>query len=360
MTNRLHNYEIIKKLGAGAHGEVYLVKHLVTFHYYCLKKMKINRQHVKEVELLSQFKHPNIIEYYEYFYIDNYMYIIMAYANQGDLQQQIDYYKQQGLYFKTTQIIDWFVQLALAIKHLHDRKIIHRDIKASNIFLTSKHLIKLGDFGIAKTLQSTLSNCYTQVGTPYYLSPEICQNQPYNHKSDIWALGVLLFYMMTLEYPFQANNLAALVYNIVNFKGKGIKGKGKDKTSLLDHAAFQYYPIELRQLVQNLLHYNPNQRLNINQILNLNFIQCHIARFLTHHKVIEEFSHTMLRHHDQKPTFLQQQYQQNIHQIEKYRDLWTYQNNCRQAQRNKAKNDQRRRSSAGPPSEDQSRRRRRR
>jgi NIMA (never in mitosis gene a)-related kinase len=83
--------------------------------------------------------------------------------------------------------------MCLAMKHVHDRKIIHRDIKGQNIFLTKNNIIKLGDFGIAKILNKTMEKARTVVGTPYYLSPEIIESKPYSFKSDIWSLGVLLY-----------------------------------------------------------------------------------------------------------------------------------------------------------------------
>lgn len=78
------------------------------------------------------------------------------------------------------------------MKHVHDRKILHRDLKTQNIFLTSNGMIKVGDFGIAKVLSNTKELARTQIGTPYYFSPEICNGRPYNNKSDVWSLGVVL------------------------------------------------------------------------------------------------------------------------------------------------------------------------
>lgn len=83
--------------------------------------------------------------------------------------------KELGVLFSERQILTWFVQMALALKHVHDRKILHRDLKTQNIFLTSKGEIKIGDFGIARVLQHTYDCANTAIGTPYYLSPEICQ-----------------------------------------------------------------------------------------------------------------------------------------------------------------------------------------
>jgi NIMA (never in mitosis gene a)-related kinase len=103
----------------------------------------------------------------------------------------------------------------LAIKHIHDRKIIHRDLKAENIFLTKRRICKLGDLGVARVMNSTQSKAYTVVGTPYYMSPEVIQSNPYDRKSDIWSLGVLLYQLCTLKIPFPGNNLIAITKRIM-------------------------------------------------------------------------------------------------------------------------------------------------
>ena len=105
--------------------------------------------------------------------------------------------------------------MCLAIKHCHDRKILHRDLKTANIFLTKKEFVKLGDFGIARVLSNTRSNAKTVVGTPYYLSPEIIESSPYSFKSDIWSLGVILYEMCALVPPFNAQSLHQLAQRII-------------------------------------------------------------------------------------------------------------------------------------------------
>ena len=96
------------------------------------------------------------------------------------------------------------IQICFALKHIHDKKIIDRDLKSQNIFLTKKGLVKLGDFGVAKNLQNIWKKASTLIGTPYYLSPEIVMSKPYSFKSDIWSLGVLLYEMTSLKMPFDA------------------------------------------------------------------------------------------------------------------------------------------------------------
>lgn len=95
----------------------------------------------------------------------------MEYAECGDLAKTIQARKPQKTYLSETQILDWFTQICLAIKHVHDRKILHRDIKGQNIFISQNNSLKLGDFGIARVLNRTIDKARTVVGTPYYLSP---------------------------------------------------------------------------------------------------------------------------------------------------------------------------------------------
>ena len=123
----------------------------------------------------------------------------------GDLSDKIR--QRRGVCFPESQILDWFTQICLAMKHVHDRKILHRDLKSSNIFMTKSGFCKLGDFGIAKTLNNTRENARTMVGTPYYIPPELIEGQPYSFKADIWSLGIILYELCALKPPFQADSL---------------------------------------------------------------------------------------------------------------------------------------------------------
>lgn len=111
-------------------------------------------------------KHPNIVAYEESFEANGSLCIVMDYCDAGDLYKKIN--DQKGKLFLEDQILNWFVQLCLGLKHVHDRKILHRDIKSQNIFLTKSGVVKLGDFGIARVL-NRWANVNTAVGQQFSL-----------------------------------------------------------------------------------------------------------------------------------------------------------------------------------------------
>lgn len=142
----------------------------------------------------------------------------MEYCEVGDLAYHIKKKKKEGVPFTEEEILNWFIQISISLEYIHGRKILHRDIKSQNIFLTSNNTVKLGDFGISKLLETTCEAAMTVVGTPYYMSPEVCENKPYTYKSDVWALGCVLYELCTLQHAFAADNLLGLVYKIVQGK----------------------------------------------------------------------------------------------------------------------------------------------
>lgn len=169
------------------------------------------------------------------------------------------------IYFRESQILDWFVQICLALKYVHDRKILHRDLKTQNIFLTSKGEIKIGDFGIARVLQSTYDYAQTAIGTPYYLSPEICQEKPYNQKSDIWSLGCILYEIITLKHAFDATSMKALVFKI-------LRGSYPEIPKI--------YSQELKDLISEMLTKEPSKRPSIKKILEKDFLASRIPKLV--------------------------------------------------------------------------------
>ena len=189
----------------------------------------------------------------------------MDFADGGDLYTKIAQSKKLGKLFEEEQVIDWFLQICLALKHIHSRRILHRDLKTQNIFLTSKGEVKIGDFGIARILQHTYDLVHTAIGTPYYLSPEICQEKPYNQKSDIWSLGCILYEMLTLRHAFDANSMKGLVLKILKGSYPAIPSN---------------YSEDVKALVSDLLTKDPSKRPSIRQILEKPFLKSRINNLI--------------------------------------------------------------------------------
>lgn len=256
MAPSVRDYTVVKKLGAGSFGTVMLVEK--GGRQYCMKKVDVRRMTQKErqaakdeAKILHRLEHPNIVQYVEQFIDGGTLCIVMELAEDGDLHARLK--KQRGKLLSEATILDWFVQICLALQHCHQQHILHRDIKTQNIFTKSDgRIIKVGDFGISKVLEATCEMARTKVGTPYYLSPEICLGRRYDHKSDIWSLGVLLYELTTLRYPFTGTSMGELTRKIT-------RGKFAPPPS--------HFGADLRELIKDMLCTSPEKRPSIDEIL---------------------------------------------------------------------------------------------
>ncbi|XP_032878159.1 serine/threonine-protein kinase Nek5-like isoform X3 [Amblyraja radiata] len=281
----MDKYDVIRQIGKGAFGKAFLVKDKGHSTQVVIKEIKTAKMRqkekeasFKEVTLLEKMKHPNIVTFVDSFEERQNLYIVMEYCDGGDLMQRVN--MQHGVRFDEEQILDWFVQICLGLKHIHDRKVLHRDIKAQNIFLCNNgNTAKLGDFGIARMLNNTMELAHTCIGTPYYLSPEICENRPYNNKTDIWSLGCVLYELSTLCHPFEGNNLHQLVVKICRGHYAPI------------HPGYTY---DMKILLAQLFKVNSRDRPSINSILKKRFLEKRIGRYLSPELLKEEFSHTVI------------------------------------------------------------------
>lgn len=220
-------------LGRGSFGTVYLISIRPSvvgngiIHRRVLKEILINDEEQcyharKEVQILSQLHHPNIIQYFDSFEAPGggdvstgrMLCIAMEFCSGGDLVGIIA--RRRGIPFPEEQVLNWFKQLVSALDHLHQRKILHRDVKTGNIFANADaSVLKLGDFGNARLLERNSQMANTCVGTPNYLSPEICGRREYSYKTDIWSLGCVLYQLLTLRPPFSGRNIHHLLTQIL-------------------------------------------------------------------------------------------------------------------------------------------------
>ena len=289
------NYKVLQQLGEGSFGKAFLCEKDSDGSLCVIKQILIEGMNEKEKadvlnesNILAKLDHPNIIKFYDVFESKkpkHMINIVTEYADGGDLSEKIKERKNKNGNFTESEILDYFTQICLAIRHIHEKKIIHRDLKSGNIFLMKNGFVKLGDFGIAKNFQRTIDKAKTMVGTPYYLSPEIIESKPYDSKSDIWSLGVLLYEMMTFKMPFNANSLASLIIKIT--RGNYIPPP-------------VIYTKDLRELVSKCLTLDPKNRPTIKEILGMPFIKFHIKSFLDEAQYNKEFSKTITKKYKEK------------------------------------------------------------
>ena len=255
----MSDFQIMSKLGEGAYSTVFKVKRNVDNKIYALKKVKLlnlsekeKENSLNEVRILASVKSNFVVSYKEAFFDekDNTLCIVMEFADRGDLFQKIVEHKKSAKFFEESDIWRIFIQLVKGLKALHDLKILHRDMKSANVFLFSNGSAKLGDLNVSKVARRGLG--YTQTGTPYYASPEVWKDQPYDNKSDVWSLGCVLYEMITLRPPFRAKDMEGLFNKVC----KGQYSKIPDRFS-----------DDLFQVIQFLLQVNSSSRPSCEQIL---------------------------------------------------------------------------------------------
>jgi len=267
----MNDFQIISKLGEGAYSTVFKVRRNIDNKIYALKKVKLlnlsekeKENSLNEVRILASVKSNFVVSYKEAFFDekDNTLCIIMEFADRGDLYQKIVQHKKSAILFEESDIWRIFIQLVKGLKSLHDLKILHRDMKSANVFLFSNGSAKLGDLNVSKVAKRGLG--YTQTGTPYYASPEVWKDKPYDNKSDVWSLGCVLYEMITLRPPFRAQNMEGLYNKVCKGQFSRIPDKFSD---------------DLYKVVQFLLQVNPISRPSCEQILNHPIIQKRIEYF---------------------------------------------------------------------------------
>ncbi|XP_058289696.1 serine/threonine-protein kinase Nek11 isoform X2 [Hylobates moloch] len=259
-------YVLQQKLGSGSFGTVYLVSDKKAKRGEELKVLKeisvgeLNPNETVqanlEAQLLSKLDHPAIVKFHASFVEKDNFCIITEYCEGRDLDDKIQEYKQAGKIFPENQIIEWFIQLLLGVDYMHERRILHRDLKSKNIFLKN-NLLKIGDFGVSRLLMGSCDLATTLTGTPHYMSPEALKHQGCDTKSDIWSLACILYEMCCMTHAFAGSNFLSMVLKIVE----------GDTPSLPER-----YPKELNAIMESMLNKNPSLRPSAIEILKIPYI----------------------------------------------------------------------------------------
>ncbi|XP_068944493.1 serine/threonine-protein kinase Nek11 [Petaurus breviceps papuanus] len=270
-------YVLQQKLGSGSFGTVYLVSDKKAKHGEELKVLKeISVGDLKpnetvqanlEAQLLSKLDHPAIVKFHASFVERDNFCIITEYCEGRDLDCKIQEYREAGNTFPENQIMEWFIQLLLGVDYMHERRILHRDLKSKNIFLKN-NLLKIGDFGVSRLLMGSCDLATTFTGTPYYMSPEALKHQGYDTKSDIWSLACILYELCCMSHAFTGHNFLSIVLKIVEGDTPSLPAR---------------YPEKLNAIMQSMLNKSPSLRPSAIEILKIPYIdeqlQCMMCKY---------------------------------------------------------------------------------
>ena len=268
-----NKYTLLNKLGSGQFGSVYRIDDADVTRINDVQRIKVLKfisiddvmldetiDAVKEARFLSKLNCPFILSFHDSFIEDSMFCIVTEYCEGGDLEMFIKHKRLSQQQIDITTVLDWYLQLVIALNYIHQKKIIHRDLKTRNVFLR-RNRVKLGDFGISRMMRSYSEYASTFAGTPYYMSPEVLKQEGYNFKSDIWSLGCIFYELLMLDRPFTGKSIMSLLYEILE----------ADPPQL---------PITLSLHIRNLskimLEKDPMLRPSAYEILQLSFLQTHV------------------------------------------------------------------------------------
>ncbi|TPX56203.1 hypothetical protein PhCBS80983_g04689 [Powellomyces hirtus] len=259
-SNRIEDYEIGEMLGRGGFGFVHraVSKHAGTYGQEVAIKMidkrlmkaaNMTRRVANEVEVHWQLRHPSILELYNYFEDQSYVYLVMEICQNGELYQ---YIHKRKCPLTEPEARGAIAQIVRGLLYLHANGIIHRDLKLSNLLLTENFDVKIADFGLAVKLNALDGEQKTMCGTPNYISPEIVSRLPYGLTSDVWSLGCMVVTVLTGTPPFESKAVKSTL----------------DKVSRVEYTLPAHLSSDARDLVHRLLQKDPKKRLALQRVLS--------------------------------------------------------------------------------------------
>ena len=210
--NIFDKYEIVTQIGAGGYARCLKVKNKITNQYFACKELQKNKLSdynslKREISIMIQLDHPNIIKLYEYYETETFIYLIMELCTGGELFDTIIERTESGKPFTEKEAAVIFKQMMSAINYCHSNKIVHRDLKPENLLLLNKEEnspIKVIDFGMSVIYKD--NDCmYERVGTAYYIAPEVLDGF-YDEKCDIWSAGIILYILLCGYPPFNGDD----------------------------------------------------------------------------------------------------------------------------------------------------------
>eukprot|EP00931_Biecheleriopsis_adriatica_P089809 TRINITY_DN6388_c0_g1_i1.p1 TRINITY_DN6388_c0_g1~~TRINITY_DN6388_c0_g1_i1.p1 ORF type:complete len:1021 (+),score=225.65 TRINITY_DN6388_c0_g1_i1:108-3170(+) len=282
IASSMDNFVKIKVLGRGSFGVAILVrqKNATNHAERVIKTVDLAQLHSEEarkkaqdeVELLRRLAHPHIIAYFDSFIEKDTLHIVLEYADGGDLSSVL---RDRESPYDEKEALRIFGQCLDALRYVHKKHVLHRDIKGQNVFLMDKTKdVKIGDFGISKVMQDTLAEATELVGTPSYFAPELCLNKPYDSKVDIWAMGIILYELVTKVHPFQGSNIGATILKIV-----------KNKPTPLPDTCSE----DIRKIVGEILQSEPENRPSAAELLERSVISNLLSKSTRSLAIEEEF-----------------------------------------------------------------------
>ncbi|KAK5609507.1 hypothetical protein CRENBAI_007221 [Crenichthys baileyi] len=257
---RVGFYKVRGEIGYGTFSKVKLAFHALTKDKVALKildRMRLDAQAQRllsrEISSMESLQHPNVIRLYEVVETPSRLFLVLEYAGGGDLHNRIC---SEGKLCDSTSKIT-FAQILSAVKYMHDSNIIHRDLKAENVLFTSGGCVKVADLGFSTRVSSRSSSLDTFCGSPPYAAPELFRDDCYQGPPvDVWAMGVLLFFMVTGTMPFRADTMGKLRRCIIE----------------ASYTIPPWVPGPCQRLIRGILKLVPTERYAIDQMLGCDWL----------------------------------------------------------------------------------------